>query len=108
MGGLMLAIAMLAAAAAGLTLGLRFSVVTLALLILAIAIIFTAGFWGGSSRLVVAFQLLVTLSFVQISYLLGSLLAAHLPARAKTGATACKYAQVINAHDNARMPRSNR
>ena len=84
MGGLMLAIAMLAAAAAGLTLGLRFSVVTLALLILAIAIIFTAGLWGGSSRLVVAFHLLLTLAFVQISYLLGSLLAAHLPARAKT------------------------
>ena len=80
----MLTIAMLAAAAAGLALGIRFGVVTLTLLILAIAIIFTAGLWGGSSRLVVAFQLLVTLAFVQISYLLGSLLAAHLPARAKT------------------------
>ena len=79
----MLAIAMLAAAAAGLALGLRFGVVTLALLILAIAIICTAGLWGGSSRLVVAFQLLVTLAFVQISYLVGSLLAAHLPARGK-------------------------
>jgi hypothetical protein len=81
----MLTISMLAAAAAGLALGIRFGVVTLALLILAIAVIFTAGLWGGSSRLVVAFQLLVTLAFVQISYLLGSLLAAHLPARAKTG-----------------------
>jgi hypothetical protein len=81
----MLTIAMLAAAAAGLTLGFRFGVVRLALLILAIAIIFTAGLWGGSSRLVVAFQLLVTLAFVQVSYLLGSLLAAHLPARARTG-----------------------
>jgi hypothetical protein len=80
----MLTIAMLAAAAAGLALGIRFGVVTLALLILAIAIIFTAGLWGGSSRLVVAFHLLLTLAFVQISYLLGSLLAAHLPARAKT------------------------
>ena len=80
----MLTIAMLAAAAAGLALGIRFGVVTLALLKLAIAIIFTAGLWGGSSRLVVAFHLLVTLAFVQISYLLGSLLAAHLPARAKT------------------------
>ena len=80
----MLTIAMLAAAAAGLALGIRFGVVTLALLILAIAIIFTAGLWGGSSRLVVAFHLLLTFAFVQISYLLGSLLAAHLPARAKT------------------------
>ena len=80
----MLTISMLAAAAAGLALGIRFGVVTLALLILAIAVIFTAGLWGGSSRLVVAFHLLVTLAFVQISYLLGSLLAAHLPARAKT------------------------
>ena len=80
----MLTIAMLAAAAAGLALGIRFGVATFALLLLAIAIIFTAGLWGGSSRLVVAFQLLVTLAFVQISYLLGSLLAAHLPARAKT------------------------
>ena len=80
----MLAIAILAAAAAGLALGRRFGVVTLALLILAIAIIVTAGFWGGSSRLVVAFELFVTLAFVQISYLLGCLLAAHLPARAKT------------------------
>jgi hypothetical protein len=80
----MLAIAMMAAAAAGLALGLRFGVVTFALLILAIAIICTAGIWGGSSRLVIAFQLLVTLGFVQISYLVGSLLTAHLPARAKT------------------------
>jgi hypothetical protein len=79
----MLTIAMLAAAAAGLALGLRFGAVTLALLILAIAIIFTAGLCGGSSRLVIAFQLLVTLAFVQISYLLGSVLAAHLPARTK-------------------------
>ena len=83
LGGLMLAIAILAAAAAGLALGLRFGVVTLALLILAIGLIFAVGLLGGSSRLVVSFQLLVTLAFVQISYLLGSLLAAHLRARAK-------------------------
>ena len=75
---------MLAAAAAGLALGLRFGVITLALLILGTAIIFTAGVWGGGSRLVVAFQLLATLASVQISYLFGCLLAAHLPARAKT------------------------
>jgi hypothetical protein len=80
----MLAIAMLAAAVAGLALGLRFGVITLALLILAIAIIFIAGVWGGGSRLVVAFHLLATLASVQISYLFGCLLAAHLPARAKT------------------------
>ena len=95
----MLAIAMLAAAAAGLALGLRFGLVTLALLILAIAIICTAGLWGGSSRLVVAFQLLVTLAFVQISYLVGSLLAAHLPARAKMP---CDRVQTRSGYQRAR------
>jgi hypothetical protein len=39
--------------------------------------------WGGGSPLVVALQLLATLASVQISYLVGCLLAAHLPARAK-------------------------
>jgi hypothetical protein len=98
-GGLMLAIAMLAAAAAGLALGLRFGVTTLALLILATAIIFTAGVWGGGSRLVVAFQLLATLASVQISYLFGCLLAAHLPARAKMP---CDRVQTRSGYQRAR------
>jgi len=91
----MLAVAMLAAAVAGLALGLRFGVITLALLILAIAIIFTAGVWGGGSRLVVAFQLLATLASVQISYLFGCLLAAHLPREPRHRATARRRARVI-------------
>ena len=64
----MLAIAILAAAA-GLVLGLRFSLVTLALLITTTTILFAVGMWGGGSPLVVALQLLATLASVQISYL---------------------------------------
>ena len=79
----MLAIGILAAAA-GLVLGLRFSVITLVLLTLAIAIVCAIGVWGGESRLFIALQMLATLASVQISYLFGCLLAAHLPAHAKT------------------------
>jgi hypothetical protein len=79
----MLAIGMLAAAA-GLILGLRFSVITFVLLTLSIAIIFAIGVWGGGSPLVIVLQMLATLASVQISYLFGCLLAAHLPTRAKT------------------------
>jgi hypothetical protein len=79
----MLAIGMLAAAA-GLVLGLRFSVVTLVLLTLAIAIVCAMGVWGGESPLIIALQMLATLASVQISYLFGCLLAAHFPAQAKT------------------------
>lgn len=82
-GDAMLAIGMLAAAA-GLVLGLRFSVITFVLLALAIVIILAIGVWGGESPLVIALQMLATLAAVQISYLFGCLLAAHLPARAKT------------------------
>jgi hypothetical protein len=78
----MLVIGMLAAAA-GLVLGLRFSVITLLLLTLAIAIIFATSVLGGSSSLVVGLQMLASLASVQISYLFGCLLAAHLPVRAK-------------------------
>ena len=83
MGDEMLAIAILATAA-GLVLGLRFNVISFALLVLATAVIFAVSVWGGSSLLVGALQLLATLASVQISYLVGCLLAAHLPARAKT------------------------
>ena len=78
----MLAIAIIAAAA-GLVLGLRFSLVTLALLIITTTILFAVGMWGGGGLLVVALQLLGTLASVQISYLVGCLLAAHIPTRAK-------------------------
>jgi hypothetical protein len=82
MGDVMLAIGMLAAAA-GLVLGLRFSVVALVLLTLAIVIIFATSVLGGSSSLVVGLLMLATLASVQISYLFGCLLAAHLPVQAK-------------------------
>src|SRR5215831_6256841 len=79
----MLAIGMLAAAT-GLLLGLRFNVITFVLLTLAIAIVCAIGVWGGESPLFIALQMLATLASVQISYLFGCLLAAHLPAHAKT------------------------
>jgi hypothetical protein len=79
----MLAVGILAAAA-GLVLGLRFSVITLVLLALAIAIVFAIGAGSGESPLVIALQMLATFASVQISYLFGCLLAAHLPAQAKS------------------------
>jgi len=78
----MLAIAIVAAAT-GLVLGLRFSLVALALLIITTTIVFSVCMWGGSGPLVGTLQLLATLASVQISYLVGCLLAAHIPARAK-------------------------
>jgi hypothetical protein len=81
-GDVMLAVGVLAAAAA-LVLGLRFSVVTLILLTLATAINFTTSVLGGSGPLVVGLQMLAMLASVQISYLVGCLLAAHLPVRAE-------------------------
>jgi hypothetical protein len=78
----MLAIGVVAATAA-LALGLRFSVITLVLLTLAIVVNFATSVLGGSSPLVVGLQMLATLASVQISYLVGCLLAAHLPVRAQ-------------------------
>ena len=78
----MLTIGMLATAMA-LILGLRFSVNTLVLLTVAIVIMFAISVLGRSSPVVIALQMLATLASVQISYLFGCLLAAHLPARAK-------------------------
>jgi hypothetical protein len=80
----MLAIGMLAAAA-GLVLGLRFSLITLLLLTLAIVITFATSVLGGSGSLAVGLQMLATLASVQISYLFGCLPAAHLPVRAEIG-----------------------
>jgi hypothetical protein len=72
-------------AAAGLVVGLRFNVFVLALLLLAAAAsIFAIGVWNGGTALVVALQLLATFASVQIGYLIGCLIAAQLPARAKT------------------------
>jgi hypothetical protein len=82
MGAIMLAIGMLATAMA-LVLGLRFSVITLVLVTVAIVIMFGISVLGGSSPLVIALQMLATLVSVQISYLFGSLLAAHFHARVK-------------------------
>jgi len=78
----MLAVGVLAAAAA-LVLGLRFSVVTLVLLTLATVINFATSVLGGSAPLAVGLQMLATLASVQISYLVGCLLAAHFPVRAE-------------------------
>ena len=95
MGDVMLTIGMLAAAA-GLFLGLRFSIITFALLTLAIAIMFASGVWGGASALVIALQMLATLAAVQISYLFGCLLAAHFPVHPKA------------AHGSAQMQHARR
>ena len=73
----MLAVGVLAAAAA-LVLGLRFSVVTLVLLTLATVINFATSVLGGSGPLVVGLQMLATLASLQISYLVGCLLASYL------------------------------
>jgi hypothetical protein len=72
-------------AATGLALGLRFNVFVLGLLLLlATTSIFTIGIWSGGSPPVVALHLLTTLASVQISYLIGCLIAAQFPTRAKT------------------------
>jgi hypothetical protein len=94
----MLAIGMLAAAA-GLVLGLRFSLFALLLLTLAIAITFATGVLGGSGSLAVGLQMLATIAFVQISYLFGCLLAAHLPVRSERSTTVvCGWARTGQHH----------
>ena len=77
----MLAVGVLAAAVA--LVWTTFSVVTLVLLTLATVINFATGVLAGSGPLVVGLQMLATLASVQISYLVGCLLAAHLPVRAE-------------------------
>ena len=80
----MLAITVLLAAT-GLALGLRFNVFVLALLLLlATTSIFAIGIWSGGNPLVIALNLLATLASVQISYLIGCLIAAQFPTQAKT------------------------
>jgi hypothetical protein len=80
-GTTMLAITLLVAAT-GLVLGLRFNVLVLGLLLLATtAGTFTVAIWSGGNLPVVALHLLATLASVQISYLIGCLIAAQFPAR---------------------------
>jgi hypothetical protein len=79
-GEIMLAIAMLATAV-GLALGLRFGAATLALLTLGILVIFGIAILGGGGPLVLSFKMLAAVVSIQISYLFGSLFAAHFPAR---------------------------
>jgi hypothetical protein len=79
----MLAITILVAAT-GLVLGLRFNVFVLGLLLLlGITSIFTIGIWSGGNLGVVALHALAMLASVQISYLIGFLIAAQITARAK-------------------------
>ena len=77
-GTTMLAITVLVAAAGDGS----FNVFVLALLlIVAIIGVSAIGVWGGSSLLVVALRVSATLACLQIGYLIGSLIAAQLPAR---------------------------
>jgi len=70
-------------AATGLALGFRFNVFLLGLLLLlATARIVAICIWGADTPGVVAMHLLVTLASVQISYLIGCLIAAQFPKRA--------------------------
>ena len=73
--------------------------VTLLLLTLAIVITFATSVLGGSSSLAVGTQMLATLASIQISYLFGCLLAAHLPARAKMP---CDRVQTRSGYQRAR------
>jgi hypothetical protein len=69
-------------AAAGLALGLRFNALGLALvLLLAITGICIIAIGSGTNLLVVALRALAVLVSLQISYLIGSLIAAQLPSR---------------------------
>ena len=69
--------------ATGLVLGLRFNAFVLGLLlVLGVTSIFTIGIWSGSNLGVVALHVLATRASVQISYLIGFLIAAQITARA--------------------------
>jgi hypothetical protein len=69
-------------AATGLVLGLRFNAFVLGLLLLlGVASVLTIGIWSDGNLGVVALHLLATLASVQISYLIGFLIAAQITAR---------------------------
>ncbi len=89
----MLAITILVAAT-GLALGLRFNVFVLGLLLLlATTSIFPIGIWSGGNAGVIALHLLPMLASVQISYLIGCLIAAQFPTRAKTTSSSGRWAR---------------
>ena len=70
-------------ATAGLVLGLRFNAFVLGLLLLlGVASILTIGIWSGGNLGVVALHMLAMLASVQISYLIGFLIAAQITPRA--------------------------
>ena len=70
-------------AATGLVLGLRFNAFVLGLLLLlGVTSIFTIGIWSGGNLGVVVLHVLAMLASVQISYLIGFLIAAQITARA--------------------------
>jgi hypothetical protein len=69
-------------AATGLVLGLRFNAFVLGLLLLlGVASVLTIGIWSDGNLGVVALHLLAMLASVQISYLIGFLIAAQITAR---------------------------
>ena len=80
----MLAITILVAAI-GLALGLRFNVFVLGLLLLlATTSIFSISIWSSGNVGAIALRLLAMLASVQLSYLIGCLISAQFPTRAKT------------------------
>ena len=102
-GTTMLAITVVVAAA-GLALGLRFNVFVLALLlIVAIIGVSAIGVWGGSNLLVVALRVLATLACLQIGYLIGSLIAAQLPARV-INRTQTQYVRRVYGSSDSHLP----
>ena len=93
-------------AATGLILGLRFSVFVLGLLLLlGVASTFTIGVWSGGNLAIIALHVLVMLAVVQISYLIGYLIAAQITKRARTTSSRiidpCAYSPGARRHQRA-------
>ena len=93
-------------AATGLILGLRFSVFVLGLLLLlGVASTFTIGVWSGGNLAIIALHVLVMLAVVQISYLIGYLIAAQITARARPTSSRmidpCAYSSGARRHQRA-------
>jgi hypothetical protein len=78
-------------AATGLVLGLHFNPFVLGLLLLlGVASFLTIGIWSDGNLGVVALHLLAMLTSVQISYLIGFLIAAQITARTRRLRVRCK------------------
>ena len=93
-------------AATGLVLGLRFNAFVLGLLLLpGVANIFTTGIWSGGNLAAVALHVLAMLASVQISYLIGYLIAAQITARATPTSSRmidpCAYSPGARRHRRA-------